>query len=107
VAVVPGYQGKDQKESRLANAAEEIGYPVMIKAVAGGGGKGMRRVDDKRAFAEALAGCRREAQAAFGDDRVLIEKFISNPRHIEIQIIADTFGNCVHLYERDCSLQRR
>src|SRR5438094_2292334 len=102
VAVVPGYEGKDQKISRLAKAAEEIGYPVMIKAVAGGGGKGMRRVDDPRGFADAVAACRREAQAAFGDDRVLIVKFISNPRHIEVQIIADAIGNCLHLYERDC-----
>jgi 3-methylcrotonyl-CoA carboxylase alpha subunit len=107
VPVVPGYQGRSQTERTLAKAADGIGYPVMIKAVAGGGGKGMRRVDARSAFAEALASCRREAQAAFGDDRVLIEKFIADPRHIEVQIIADMFGTCIHLYERDCSLQRR
>jgi 3-methylcrotonyl-CoA carboxylase alpha subunit len=107
VPVVPGYHGKNQSEQALASAAAETGYPVMIKAVAGGGGKGMRRVDTKAQFADALSGCRREARAAFGDDRVLIEKFIADPRHIEVQIIADMFGRCIHLYERDCSLQRR
>ncbi|TAW14330.1 acetyl/propionyl/methylcrotonyl-CoA carboxylase subunit alpha (plasmid) [Rhizobium leguminosarum] len=107
VPVTPGYLGPDQSEERLASGAEATGYPVLIKAVAGGGGKGMRRVDRPEDFAEFLASCRREAAASFGDDRVLIERYISNPRHIEVQVFADTFGNCVHLFERDCSLQRR
>ena len=107
VPVVPGYQGADQRDASLAEAAGKIGYPVMIKAVAGGGGKGMRRVDTEDGFADALAACRREAAAAFGDERVLIEKFIAAPRHIEVQILADQHGRCIHLYERDCSLQRR
>ena len=107
VPVVPGSLSADQDERALAKAAAETGYPVMIKAVAGGGGKGMRRVDDESQFPDALASCRREAGAAFGDERVLIEKFISDPRHIEVQIIADSLGSCLHLYERDCSLQRR
>ncbi|PDS75250.1 acetyl/propionyl/methylcrotonyl-CoA carboxylase subunit alpha [Rhizobium sp. L43] len=107
VPVTPGYLGSDQNEERLAAEAETIGYPVLIKAVAGGGGKGMRRVDRPQEFAELLASCRREAAAAFGDDRVLIERYIANPRHIEVQIFADQLGNCVHLFERDCSLQRR
>ncbi|MDR9772111.1 acetyl/propionyl/methylcrotonyl-CoA carboxylase subunit alpha [Rhizobium hidalgonense] len=107
VPVTPGYLGPDQSEARLAAEADAIGYPVLIKAVSGGGGKGMRRVDRPQDFAELLASCRREAAAAFGDDRVLIERYIANPRHIEVQVFADTFGNCVHLFERDCSLQRR
>ncbi|MBY3177163.1 acetyl/propionyl/methylcrotonyl-CoA carboxylase subunit alpha [Rhizobium leguminosarum] len=107
VPVTPGYMGADQSEERLAVEADTIGYPVLIKAVAGGGGKGMRRVDRPQDFAELLASCRREAAAAFGDDRVLIERYIANPRHIEVQVFADMFGNCVHLFERDCSLQRR
>ncbi|MBY2964905.1 acetyl/propionyl/methylcrotonyl-CoA carboxylase subunit alpha [Rhizobium leguminosarum] len=107
VPVTPGYMGADQSDERLASEAEATGYPVLIKAVAGGGGKGMRRVDRPEDFAELLASCRREAAASFGDDRVLIERYISNPRHIEVQVFADTFGNCVHLFERDCSLQRR
>ncbi|TAU73801.1 acetyl/propionyl/methylcrotonyl-CoA carboxylase subunit alpha [Rhizobium leguminosarum] len=107
VPVTPGYLGPDQSEERLASGAEATGYPVLIKAVAGGGGKGMRRVDRPEDFAELLASCRREAAASFGDDRVLIERYISSPRHIEVQVFADTFGNCVHLFERDCSLQRR
>ncbi|MBB3351492.1 3-methylcrotonyl-CoA carboxylase alpha subunit [Rhizobium sp. BK049] len=107
VPVTPGYLGPDQSEARLAAEADTIGYPVLIKAVAGGGGKGMRRVDRPQDFAELLASCRREAAAAFGDDRVLIERYITNPRHIEVQVFADRFGNCVHLFERDCSLQRR
>src|SRR5262249_47852498 len=85
----------------------EIGYPVLIKAIAGGGGRGMRRVDAPAEFEAALESASREALAAFGDARVLIEKFLSSPRHIELQIFADAHGNCVHLYERDCSLQRR
>ncbi|WP_411196813.1 acetyl/propionyl/methylcrotonyl-CoA carboxylase subunit alpha [Rhizobium sp.] len=107
VPVTPGYLGSDQNEERLAAEAEAIGYPVLIKAVAGGGGKGMRRVERLEDFAELLASCRREAAAAFGDDRVLIERYIANPRHIEVQVFADKLGNCVHLFERDCSLQRR
>ncbi|MGR9286669.1 acetyl/propionyl/methylcrotonyl-CoA carboxylase subunit alpha [Rhizobium johnstonii] len=107
VPVTPGYMGADQSEERLAAEADTIGYPVLIKAAAGGGGKGMRRVDRAQDFAELLASCRREAAAAFGDDRVLIERYIANPRHIEVQVFADKLGNCVHLFERDCSLQRR
>lgn len=107
VPVTPGYLGEDQNPDRLAAEAEAVGYPVLIKAVAGGGGKGMRRVDDPAAFAEALASCRREAAASFGDDRVLIEKYILSPRHIEVQVFGDRHGQVVHLFERDCSLQRR
>jgi 3-methylcrotonyl-CoA carboxylase alpha subunit len=107
VPVTPGYLGADQSPERLAREADAIGYPVLIKAVAGGGGKGMRRVDDAADFAEMLASCRREAAASFGDDRVLIEKYILSPRHIEVQVFGDTQGNVVHLFERDCSLQRR
>jgi len=107
VPVTPGYLGEDQNPDRLAAEADAIGYPVLIKAVAGGGGKGMRRVDDPAAFAEALASCRREAAASFGDDRVLIEKYILSPRHIEVQVFGDRHGRVVHLFERDCSLQRR
>jgi len=107
VPVTPGYLGEVQDTRRLASEAAAIGYPVLIKAVAGGGGKGMRRVDDARGFEEALASCRREAAAAFGDDRVLIEKYILSPRHIEVQVFGDTRGEIVHLFERDCSLQRR
>lgn len=107
VPVTPGYLGEDQSPERLRAEADAIGYPVLIKAVAGGGGKGMRRVDDASAFADALDSCRREAAASFGDDRVLIEKYILSPRHIEVQVFGDTHGNAVHLFERDCSLQRR
>lgn len=107
VPVTPGYLGPDQSEMRLSAEADIVGYPVLIKAVAGGGGKGMRRVDRPQDFAEGLASCRREAAASFGDDRVLIERYIANPRHIEVQVFADKSGNFVHLFERDCSLQRR
>ncbi|PZO02053.1 MAG: methylcrotonoyl-CoA carboxylase [Alphaproteobacteria bacterium] len=107
VPVTPGYMGEDQSVERLAAEAAATGYPVLIKAVAGGGGKGMRRVDDPAAFADSLASCRREAASSFGDDRVLIEKYILSPRHIEVQVFGDSHGNVVHLYERDCSLQRR
>jgi 3-methylcrotonyl-CoA carboxylase alpha subunit len=107
VPVTPGYMGADQSDERLAAEADATGYPVLVKAVAGGGGKGMRRVDRPEDFAEMLASCRREAASSFGDDRVLIERYIANPRHIEVQVFADRFGNCVHLFERDCSLQRR
>jgi acetyl/propionyl-CoA carboxylase alpha subunit len=107
VPVTPGYMGDDQSEAGLLAEAKAVGFPILIKAVAGGGGKGMRRVDEADAFAAALASCRREAQASFGDDRVLLETYASRPRHIEVQVFADSHGNVVHLYERDCSLQRR
>jgi 3-methylcrotonyl-CoA carboxylase alpha subunit len=107
VPVVPGYLGEDQEPSLLAAEAAKIGFPVLIKAVAGGGGKGMRKVDAAGEFAAALEGAKREAKSAFGDDRVLIEKYVSRPRHIEMQIFGDTKGNAIHLFERDCSLQRR
>ncbi|MFN9355268.1 MAG: acetyl/propionyl/methylcrotonyl-CoA carboxylase subunit alpha, partial [Alphaproteobacteria bacterium] len=107
VPVVPGYFGDDQSPEHLAREAGRIGYPVLIKAVAGGGGKGMRRVDAAGDFGKALEGAQREAQAAFGDARVLVEKYVASPRHIEIQVFADSHGNAVHLFERDCSLQRR
>ena len=107
VPVTPGYLGEDQSLDRLQREADAIGYPVLIKAVAGGGGKGMRKVDDAGSFAELLQSCQREAAASFGDDRVLIEKYILSPRHIEVQVFGDMHGNVVHLFERDCSLQRR
>ena len=107
VPVVPGYHGERQEPKFLKEKAYEIGYPVLIKAVAGGGGKGMRRVDRHADFDTALEGAQREAQSAFGDARVLIEKYITAPRHIEMQVFADTHGNAIHLNERDCSLQRR
>ncbi len=107
VPVTPGYLGEDQTPERLKAEADAIGYPVLIKAVAGGGGKGMRRVDAADGFLEALASCKREAASSFGDDRVLIEKYILSPRHIEVQVFGDSHGEVVHLYERDCSLQRR
>ncbi|KPF77915.1 methylcrotonoyl-CoA carboxylase [Brevundimonas sp. AAP58] len=107
VPVTPGYMGKDQSPERLKAEADAIGYPVLIKAVAGGGGKGMRRVDEASAFLDALASCQREAASSFGDDRVLIEKYILSPRHIEVQVFGDAHGEVVHLFERDCSLQRR
>src|SRR5690554_859823 len=107
VPVVPGYHGEGQEIVILATKAREIGYPVLIKARAGGGGKGMRKVDDPDEFAEALASAKREAKAAFGDDRVLVEKYVEKPRHIEVQVFGDMHGNVVHLFERDCSAQRR
>ncbi|WP_426017458.1 biotin carboxylase N-terminal domain-containing protein [Brevundimonas sp. DWR2-3-1b1] len=107
VPVTPGYQGADQSEATLTAEAARIGYPVLIKAVAGGGGKGMKRVDDPADFAAGLASAKREGAAAFGDDRVLIERYITRPRHIEVQVFGDRHGDVVHLYERDCSLQRR
>ncbi len=107
VPVVPGYHGADQDDAVLSSAADDIGYPVLIKAVAGGGGKGMRKVDDAAGFKDALDSARREAASAFGDDRVLVERFVGRPRHIEIQVFADSMGDAVHLFERDCSLQRR
>lgn len=107
VPVVPGYQGADQRPEILAEAARGIGFPVMIKAVAGGGGRGMRLVEQEEDFAALLASAQREAEAAFGDPRVLIEKVVTAPRHIEVQVFGDSRGNVVHLFERDCSLQRR
>ena len=107
VPVVPGYHGDQQDATFLKRKAYEIGYPVLIKAVAGGGGKGMRLVERHADFDAAIEAARREAVSAFGDDRVLIEKYVTAPRHIEIQVFADKRGNAVHLYERDCSLQRR
>ena len=107
VPVVPGYHGEAQDIVLLASKATEIGYPVLIKARAGGGGRGMRRVDHPGDFAEALSSARREAKAAFGDDRVLVEKYVEKPRHIEVQVFGDNHGNAVHLFERDCSAQRR
>jgi len=107
VPVTPGYLGDDQNPTRLKKEADAIGYPVLIKAVAGGGGKGMRRVDDAKGFDDALDSAKREAGSSFGDDRVLIEKYITSPRHIEVQVFGDSHGNVVHLFERDCSIQRR
>jgi 3-methylcrotonyl-CoA carboxylase alpha subunit len=107
VPVVPGYHGARQEPEFLRQKAYEVGYPVLIKAVAGGGGKGMRRVDKVADFESALESAQREAASAFGDPRVLVEKYVLSPRHIEIQVFADQHGNVVHLFERDCSLQRR
>jgi 3-methylcrotonyl-CoA carboxylase alpha subunit len=107
VPVVPGYHGELQDPKFLKEKAYQIGYPVLIKAVAGGGGKGMRRVDKHAEFDAALEGAAREAQSAFGDARVLVEKYVTAPRHIEMQVFADAHGNVIHLNERDCSLQRR
>ena len=107
VPVTPGYLGENQDPAFLGQRATEIGYPVLIKAVAGGGGKGMRKVEDAGDFADALTSCQREATASFGNAHVLIEKYIQRPRHIEVQVFGDTRGNIVHLFERDCSLQRR
>ncbi|MBD9373525.1 acetyl/propionyl/methylcrotonyl-CoA carboxylase subunit alpha [Rhizobium sp. ARZ01] len=107
VPVVPGYHGEEQEQAFLASQADAIGYPVLIKARAGGGGKGMRRVERARDFAAALASARREAEASFGDGRVLVEKYMAKPRHIEVQVFGDNHGNVVHLFERDCSAQRR
>ncbi len=107
VPVTPGYLGEDQSLERLQNEADAIGYPVLIKAVAGGGGKGMKKVDRAEDFADGLASAQREGQSSFGDPRVLIEKYITRPRHIEVQVFGDAHGTVVHLYERDCSLQRR
>ncbi len=107
VAVVLGYLGGDQEPTHLAKEADKIGYPILIKAVAGGGGKGMRKVEAADAFSAALESAKREAKSSFGDDRVLIEKYVSRPRHIEVQVFADGQGDAVYLFERDCSLQRR
>ena len=107
VPLVPGYHGGNQAPDFLLDEAVRIGFPVLIKAAAGGGGKGMRAVGHTAEFSAALAACRREAQSAFGDERVLLEKYLERPRHIEIQVFADRHGGCIHLFERDCSVQRR
>jgi 3-methylcrotonyl-CoA carboxylase alpha subunit len=107
VPVTPGYHGKDQSNDLLHREADRIGYPLMIKAVSGGGGKGMRAVWESSKFIENLESCRREAKKSFNDDQVLIEKLVRAPRHVELQVFGDHFGNAVHLMERDCSVQRR
>ncbi|CAG2159805.1 acetyl/propionyl/methylcrotonyl-CoA carboxylase subunit alpha [Cupriavidus numazuensis] len=107
VPLVPGYHGEHQDAGLLRRESDRIGYPVLLKASAGGGGKGMRVVESGDAFEAALASVKREASASFGDDKVLVEKYLTRPRHIEIQVFADTHGNCVYLFERDCSVQRR
>ena len=107
VPLVPGYHGEDQSPDRLLGEAERIGWPVLVKATAGGGGKGMRAVPDAASFLAALAGAKREALSAFGDDRVLLERYLTSPRHIEIQVFGDAHGDAVYLFERDCSVQRR
>ena len=107
VPVVPGYDGADQRPDVLAEKAAEIGYPVLIKARAGGGGKGMRKVDTEETFSDLLMSAVREATAAFGDGHVIIEKYITAPRHIEVQVLSDRQGTHLHLFERDCSVQRR
>jgi len=107
VPLVPGYHGDDQSPDLLAREAGRIGFPVLIKASAGGGGKGMRVVEEAAKFADALAGAKREAKSSFADDHVLVEKYLTRPRHIEIQVFADSHGNCLYLFERDCSIQRR
>ena len=107
VPVVPGYHGANQDQNALKTKAQEVGYPLLIKAIAGGGGRGLRHVERAEDFLTALSSAQREAKNSFGDERVLLEKFVTNPRHIEIQIFADDHGNAVHLYERECSVQRR
>ena len=107
VPLVPGYHGEDQAEATLAKAADKIGFPVLVKASAGGGGRGMRIVRSAGELAASIVSAKREAKAAFGDDRMLIEKFVDNPRHIEVQIIGDSHGNLLSLFERECTLQRR
>lgn len=107
VPLVPGYHGDDQDASLLQREADRIGYPVLLKASAGGGGKGMRVVDKSEDFAAALASCKRKAASSFGNDRVLIEKYLLRPRHVEVQVFADKHGHAVYLFDRDCSVQRR
>ncbi|WP_133130290.1 acetyl/propionyl/methylcrotonyl-CoA carboxylase subunit alpha [Legionella yabuuchiae] len=107
VPLTPGYHGKDQSDDTLLCEAKKIGFPILLKAAAGGGGKGMRAVLAEKEFSESLAGARREAKSSFGDDTMIIEKLIVNPRHVELQIMADNFGHVVHLFDRDCSIQRR
>ena len=107
VPCVPGYGGEVQDDATLKSEAAKIGFPVLLKATAGGGGRGMRRVDDEKGFDEALVGARSEAMKAFGSDSLIIEKMIEDVRHVEIQVLADEHGPCIHLGERDCSVQRR
>src|SRR5689334_3603337 len=107
VPLVPGYHGENQDEATLAKAADKIGFPVLVKASAGGGGRGMRVVRSAAELAAAIVSAKREAKAAFGDDRMLIEKYVDNPRHIEVQVIGDSHGNMLSLFERECTLQRR
>lgn len=107
VPLVPGYHEEDQSESTLKAAARQIGYPILIKAAAGGGGKGMRIVEEESEFSSAMGSAQREALSAFGDNRIILEKFLRNPRHIEVQVFADNEGNVIHLFDRDCSIQRR
>lgn len=107
VPVVPGYWGTDQSNETLLKEADRIGYPVLIKAVMGGGGKGMKIVHSRDEFLEQLSSAKREALNHFADENVLLERYLTHPRHVEIQVFADTFGNAVYLFERDCSLQRR
>ncbi len=107
VRTTPGYLGADQSDQKLLSESEKIGFPLLIKAVAGGGGKGMRKVESAAGFLGALESCRREAQSAFGEQRVLLETYVQKPRHIEVQVFGDSHGNYVHLFERDCSIQRR
>ncbi len=107
VPLVPGYHGDDQNEAVLKAAADEMGYPVLLKAAAGGGGKGMRQVWSEKEFSQALSAAKRESMASFGDDHMLVEKYLTRPRHVEIQVFCDTHGNGVYLFERDCSVQRR
>ena len=107
VPVVPGYHGDDQSVETLKREANAIGYPVLIKAIKGGGGKGMRIVEKEEDFEDMLTSSRREAMKSFGDDHVLVEKYLVRPRHVEVQVFADTLGNGVYLFERDCSVQRR
>ncbi|KAB0550566.1 acetyl/propionyl/methylcrotonyl-CoA carboxylase subunit alpha [Pseudomonas argentinensis] len=107
VPLVPGYHGEDQELETFRQAAQQIGYPVLLKATAGGGGKGMKIVEREADLADALASAQREAQSAFGDSRMLVEKYVLQPRHVEIQVFADQHGNCLYLNERDCSIQRR
>jgi len=107
VPILPGYHGDQANSDQLQQAAESMGFPVLLKAVAGGGGKGMRRVDEVGEFANALATAKREAQSSFGNDAMLVEKFLQNPRHVEVQVFCDALGNGVYLFERDCSIQRR
>ena len=107
VPLVPGYHEADQSPERLARAAMDIGYPVLLKAVAGGGGKGMRMVREEAEFADALAAAKREAASSFGNEDMLVEKYLAEPRHVEFQVFCDRHGNAVYLFERDCSVQRR
>lgn len=107
VPIIEGYHGEDQSDAKLKEEAKRIGFPIMIKAVRGGGGKGMRIALTEADFDEALQSARSESQKAFADSVVLLEKFVGEPRHVEVQVFADTHGNAVHLFERDCSVQRR